>query len=115
MLPEIPAEEFAAALDACAVELLWEAAVEGPPVDAELVAQQLGLVVAQDDTMPCRGRFVRLTDRAFAAPGQGTILVGQAGRPERRQWAVAHEIGESVAQRVFAKLGLRRSCRARCP
>jgi Zn-dependent peptidase ImmA (M78 family) len=107
MLPELTPDEFAAALDACAVEVLWEAAVEGPPVDAELVAQRLGLVVAQDESMPCRGRFVRLTGRAFAAPGQGTILVGPAERPERRQWAVAHEIGESVAHRVSATLGIR--------
>jgi hypothetical protein len=34
MLPELTPDEFAAALDACAVEVLWEAAVEGPPVDA---------------------------------------------------------------------------------
>jgi len=107
MLAEIPSEEFAAALDACAADILWEAAVESSPVDAELVAQRLGLVVAQDETMVCRGRFVRLTDQVFAAPGQGTILVSPAERPERRQWALAHEIGESVAHRVFAALGVR--------
>jgi IrrE N-terminal-like domain len=107
MLPEIPPDEFAAALDACAAEVLWEAAIEGPPVDAELVAQRLALVVADDATMNCRGRFVLLSNQAFEAPGQGTIVVGPAERPERRQWAVAHEIGESVALRVFAALGVR--------
>jgi hypothetical protein len=107
MLAEIAPDEFAAALDACAVELLWEAGVEGPPVDALLIAQRLGLVVASDEAMACRARFVQLIDPAFAAPGQGTILVGRSERPERRQWAVAHEIGESVAYRVFGKLGVR--------
>jgi Zn-dependent peptidase ImmA (M78 family) len=107
LFPEITTDELAAALDACAAEVLWEVAVEVPPVDAELVAKRLGLVVAQDDAMACRGRFVRLTDRVFNSPGQGTIVVGPAERPERRQWAVAHEIGESVAQRVFDALGMR--------
>lgn len=107
MLQEIPPDEFAAALDACAVEVLWEAGVEGPPVDALAIAERLGLVVASDEAMSCRARFVQLIDPVFAAPGQGTILVGPNERPERRQWAVAHEIGESVAYRVFGKLGVR--------
>ena len=33
MLSEIPDDEFAAALDACAAEVLWEAGVLEPPVD----------------------------------------------------------------------------------
>ncbi len=107
MLPEIPAEEFAAALDACAAGVLWEAGVEGPPVDALAVADRLGLVVARDDWTDCRARFVRLSDGAREAEGLGTIVVGPAERPEREQWAVAHEIGESVAHRVFAALGVR--------
>jgi Zn-dependent peptidase ImmA (M78 family) len=107
MLPEIPPEEFAAALDACAMGVLWEAGVESPPVDALVVAQRLGLIVAHDDRTACRGRFVRLADRARGSDGLGTIVVGPAERPEREQWAVAHEIGESVAHRVFEALGVR--------
>lgn len=106
MLPEIPAEEFAAALDACAAGVLWEAGIEGPPVDALAVAPRLGLVVARDDWADCRARFVRLNDQE-SGDGLGTIIVGPAERPERRQWAVAHEIGESVAHRVFDALGVR--------
>src|SRR6187399_382518 len=49
MLSEIPDDEFAAALDACAAEVLWEAGVTGPPVDALAVADGLQLVVGRDD------------------------------------------------------------------
>ena len=105
MLSEIPDDEFAGAIDACAAEVLWEAGVYQPPVDALAVAEGLQLVVARDFAMPYRGRFVRLADRRGARE-QGTIVVGQAERPEREQWAIAHEIGESVAYRVFERLGV---------
>jgi hypothetical protein len=104
MLSEIPADEFAAALDACAAAVLWEAGVAEPPVDAMVVAERIGLVVAYNGTLAGRGRLVELADPRGGAAGQGTIVVGPAERPERLQWAVAHEIGESVAYRVFAAL-----------
>lgn len=106
MLSEIPDDEFAAALDACASEVLWEAGISEPPVDALVVAERLHLVVARDFAMPCRGRFVRLANQQCDGGGQGTIVVGTAERPEREQWAVAHEIGETVAYRVFERLGV---------
>jgi Zn-dependent peptidase ImmA (M78 family) len=106
MLGEIPDDEFAAALDACAAEVLWEAGVSEPPVDTLAVAERLHLAVARDFSMPYRGRFVQLADRQGDGGGQGTIVVGSAERPEREQWAVAHEIGESVAYRVFERLGV---------
>jgi hypothetical protein len=57
--------------------------------------------------MPYRGRFVRLAERnSDEGGGVGTIVVGAAERPEREQWSVAHEIGESVAYRVFERLGV---------
>ncbi|MEX2187532.1 MAG: hypothetical protein WD875_12090 [Pirellulales bacterium] len=105
MLSEIPADEFAAALDACAAEVLWEAGIAAPPVDAAVVAERIGLVVARNDALACRGRLVQLADPRGGDAGQGTIVVGPAERPERLQWAVAHEVGESVAYRVFAALG----------
>jgi Zn-dependent peptidase ImmA (M78 family) len=107
MLSEIPDDEFAAALDACAAEVIWEAGVYEPPIDALAVADGLGLVVARDFTMSCRARFVNLTaSEGTRGSGQGTIVVGEAERPERQQWAVAHEVGESVAYRVFDRLGI---------
>ena len=79
---------------------------DGPPVDALAVAEGLQLVVTRDYAMPHRGRFVRLGGSYEDGGGQGTIVVGVAERPEREQWAVAHEIGESVAYRVFERLGV---------
>jgi hypothetical protein len=104
MLSEIPDDELAGALDACAAEALWEAGVSEPPVDALAVAEALGLVVAHDFALPYRGRFVRLAEQGGG--GQATIVVGQSERPEREQWTVAHEIGESIAYRVFDRLGV---------
>lgn len=107
MLSEIPEDEIAAALDACAAEVLWEADVTEPPVDAHIVAEGLNLVVARDYGMSCRGRFVRLAGHnRDDGGGVGTIVVVAAERPEREQWAIAHEIGESVAYRVFERLGV---------
>jgi hypothetical protein len=105
MLSEIPDDEFTAALDACAADALWEAGVGSPPVDALAVAEALQLAVAHDYAMPCRGRYVRLADHDGGG-GQGTIVVGLAERPEREQWAIAHEIGECIAYRVFERLGV---------
>ena len=107
MLSEIPDEELAAALDVCASEVLWEAGITDPPVDALAVAHAIGMVVTRDDALPYRGHFVRLAEREKGGGGQATIVIGQAERPEREQWAVAHEIGESVAYRVFERLGVR--------
>jgi hypothetical protein len=107
MIAEIAEDEFAAALDACCAEAIWEAGVLEPPVDAFAVASGLGLDVAWDRTMPARGRFVRLVAEKECHPDRGgTIVVGAAERPEREQWAVAHEIGESIAYRVFERLGV---------
>ncbi|MEM6329541.1 MAG: ImmA/IrrE family metallo-endopeptidase [Planctomycetota bacterium] len=112
-------EDLAAALDATASELLWEASVTGPPVDAFAVAGELGLFVAEDDRLAPRGRFSRLggisatpvgAGAAGAGPtpqsAEGLILLRTEPRRERRQWAVAHEVGEYAASRVYSRLGV---------
>jgi hypothetical protein len=104
MLSEISEDEFAAALDAVASEVLWEADISEPPVDALPVADALGMAITYDHSMPYRGRYARLAD--LGGGGQATIVLGQSERPEREQWAVAHEIGESVAYRVYERLGI---------
>jgi hypothetical protein len=112
MLPEIPAEQFRRVLDVVAREILLEAGLQQPPVDAFHVAEQLGLIVARDQPAARglaspRARFVRLGASAGPSPAsEGAILVADDPRRERRQWAVAHEIGESRAYRVFAELGV---------
>lgn len=103
MLTDIPTEQFSVTVEEVAKAVLAEVEWESPPVDALAVAQRLNLVVARDTTMDVRARFVRLSEVGGA--GRGTILLGDDPRAERRQWAVAHEVGESIAQRVFVRLG----------
>ncbi|TWT90429.1 hypothetical protein Mal64_08180 [Pseudobythopirellula maris] len=110
MLSELTHEEHSAALDRCAEDLLWEAAVDAPPVDAFRLARRLGIVVTGDASLAGRARRVGYrrptTAGRFAAPLAGAIALANEARPERRQWAVAHEVGEHVAHRVFDLLGV---------
>jgi len=103
MLAELAVEEVAAVLYAVVLDLLEAACVAGPPVDALALARALSVTVAEDDGQQGRARFVRLKRRGVAPP-RATILLKPEPRPERRQWAVAHEIGEHAAVRVFERL-----------
>jgi len=87
------------------MELLTEAAVAGPPVDAFRVARRLGIAVAEDDRQRGRARYVRLAGHD-GQPSAPTILLRPEPRRERKHWAVAHEIGEHAAFRVFNCLGV---------
>jgi len=103
MLPEITQEELSAALDAVVMEVLQEAGIDRPPVDAMAITRRFGITVAQDDRQRGRARYVRLRGTGGRKPSP-TILLRPEPRRERRQWAVAHEIGEHVAHRVFDRL-----------
>ena len=103
MPPEITPEEFAAALDATVAEILTAAEVVGPPVDAHDVARQLLLTVAWDARQAGRARIVHLAGEAGGS-FNGSILLRPEPRAERRHWAIAHEIGEETAARVFGLL-----------
>jgi hypothetical protein len=102
MLPELTVQEWAAALDVTAAELLARLPLPAPPVDALRLAEVLGLDVAWDDRQQGRGRIARLA----VAGGSGSILLRPDPRRERLQWAIAHEIGEFCAHRAFAQLGI---------
>jgi Zn-dependent peptidase ImmA (M78 family) len=104
MLTEIPVEQLAEAIKDCASELLAEAGIDRPPVDAVTMAQRLGLIVARDGRSDVRGRFVRMAHPGGV--GRGTIFLAEEPRRERRQWATAHEIGEFAALRVFDMLSV---------
>jgi Zn-dependent peptidase ImmA (M78 family) len=104
MLPEIPEEQVRTAVEGVALEVLAEGDIFAPPVDAALLAQRLGMVVARDGVSDTRARFVRLGGAGVG--GQATIYLADEPRPERRHWAIAHEIGESEAYRVFGELGV---------
>ncbi len=103
MLAEVTREDLAAALDAVADALLWQAGVVGPPVDAFTLAAKLGIAVAPDQWQTGRARYVRLRNWTGEGP-RPAILLRADPRPEREHWAVAHEIGEHAAHRVFAHL-----------
>ena len=102
---ELTADEYSAALDHVAGEALAAASVAAPPVDAVLVACRLGMVVARDGAPAGRARRARLGAHA-RGDAQTVILVRDEPRPERRQWSVAHEIGEQLAHRVFVRLSV---------
>jgi hypothetical protein len=104
MLPEIPEEQVRAALEGVARDVLAESEIYGPPVDAFLLAERLGMIVARDGVGDTRARFVRIGGSGEG--GQTAILLADDPRPERRHWAVAHEVGESQAYRVFSELGV---------
>lgn len=101
MITELCPAEISRVVDRVADDLLWEACVDRPPVDAFTIARRLQLRVVSDRRMPTRGRFVHTADGTA-----GTVIVGAEQRPERRQWAVAHEIGEAFAYRAFDYLGV---------
>jgi Zn-dependent peptidase ImmA (M78 family) len=104
MFSGLSAEQWAASLDGVANQVLDAAQVFHPPVDAMTVARAIGLTVATDDQQQGRARYVHLRGHRGRA-SRPTILVKSDPRAERRQWAVAHEIGEHVAHRVFYDLG----------
>ncbi|MCE9554291.1 MAG: ImmA/IrrE family metallo-endopeptidase [Planctomycetes bacterium] len=105
MLPKIAIEEWSKALDGCVINMLVQQGMEGPPIDAIQLAAGLGMDIAWDAAQPGRARIVKLS-RATGGTAQHAVLVRPEPRPERIQWAVAHEIGESLANQVFTELGV---------
>ncbi|MBS0210013.1 MAG: ImmA/IrrE family metallo-endopeptidase [Planctomycetes bacterium] len=113
MLAEIPWEQVYRAIDAQVGRLLRRAGVFQPAVDAFRVAQALGLTVLRNDRQAERARYVR---SGFNSPGErsgrddmlreASIFIRRDPRPEREQWAVAHEIGEHLSVELFASLGV---------
>lgn len=87
------------ACDAVVADLLQAAQIAVPPVDALVLSQRLQHTLLWDASQAGRGRLVR-------REGTTTILLRPDERPERVQWAAAHELGESVAWRVCQELGV---------
>ncbi|MGW8257753.1 MAG: ImmA/IrrE family metallo-endopeptidase [Thermoguttaceae bacterium] len=105
MLSHLTIEELSGALDAVVDEMLERCALKEPPIDAFQAAEALGITVALDDCQQGRGRYVRFCS-ARSSGQRTTILLRSDPREERRQWALAHELGEHTAYRVFALLGV---------
>lgn len=107
MIGEIPAEELSAVVEMVSREVLWEAGVDRPPVDAIAVAAALGCTVVAGGGRAGRASRVSLSGAASCQPhepGGQVIVLSAEDRPERRQWCVAHELGELLAGRIFDRL-----------
>jgi len=92
-------------LDDVAADALAEAGIDRPPVDPFALARVQGITVAEDAAQVGRGRYVRLGSRRGHRP-QPAVLLRPEERPERSHWALAHEIGEHLAHRVFGQLNV---------
>jgi hypothetical protein len=93
------AADWSAACDDVVSEVLRAAGVNAPPVDAVTVAARCQWPVVWDFHQTGRARLQRLD-------GRPTLFVRPAERPERLQWAVAHEIGEVLTRQVCQALDL---------
>ncbi|MES1213624.1 MAG: hypothetical protein ABUL64_03475 [Singulisphaera sp.] len=105
MLAEIPVEEWAACLDRTTARLLKRCGVRKPPVDALRMAAALGIETAVDCGQQVRARYVELRAARGGNP-RPAILLRPEPRGERRQWAVAHELGERESAVVFQLLAV---------
>ena len=94
-----------AVVDTVVSELLEEARIDGPPIDTFELANRLDFSVGWDDCQRGRGRCVHLKGSPGSEPTVAALLRSDP-RPERNQWALAHEIGEQAASRVFARLDM---------
>jgi len=97
---EVAAEctTWTAILDEVAHGVLDRASITGPPIDTLDVARRLKVPVAFDGAQAERGRYKRIGGRSL-------ILLKPDERPERLQWAIAHELGEAVAHQAFERVG----------
>jgi IrrE N-terminal-like domain len=99
MMPDTDWSAFTRTIDDHVSRLLGSAAIHQPPVDAIDLARRLDIDVLVDATQQPRGRQVRVAGRA-------SIFIRPEPRHERRQWAVAHELGEVVACDLFSETGI---------
>lgn len=102
LVPEF-ATQIAAELDEFCRVTLERAHITANHLDMLLLAQRMGMEVVIDPDSSQRAKCVRLQ--------QGTrtrwvLLLQRDIRPERLQWAAAHELGEALAAQAAAWLHL---------
>ncbi len=90
-------EDLSDLLNKIAGDILEQGAVVAPPVNAIELAKHLQMGVIFDSQQPTRARHKQIMQ-------QHTIFLKPDDRPERMQWAAAHELGEVFAWRVFDQL-----------
>lgn len=100
MLDDMTREEVVAVLDTLVDQLLGEAGVSGPPVDAISLAQKhLGMTIVMDRNQADRGRAQR-------TGGRQRIYLRPEPLEERHQWTVAHEIGQHLKDEIQSQLSI---------
>jgi hypothetical protein len=95
--PDLP--ELFTSVDQVAEMLLAQARWVDPPVNAWDLAKRLNITVAIDTSQVVRARQKRIAGRA-------AVFLRPEPRFERTQWAIAHEIAEHAAYRVFQLAGV---------
>jgi len=86
-------ESWDLAIDELCGDILTRLATEEPPVDALHAARLLGCELAYDQSQQGRARQKMIE-------GQPAVLLKPDDRPERLQWATAHELGEIFAWKI---------------
>jgi Zn-dependent peptidase ImmA (M78 family) len=100
MVFELIRDDLVGQVDLAVAELLADAGVDAPPVDAIAIAQRhLGMVVCLDKRQTQRGRAQR-------GAGCRRIYLRPEPTVERHQWTVAHEIGEHLKPSLLSRLGV---------
>jgi hypothetical protein len=83
--------------------VLRRAGIKRPPIDAAEVARRLGYAVLWDASQQSRAR-IALVRGAPSRTSRPAIFLRPEPRPERVQWAIAHELGEACAGHVIDRL-----------
>jgi len=96
------AGQIATELDEFCRSTLDRAQVEPRPDDIFALADRLGIEIVVDHRASQRARCVRLRR---GAQSRWLLVLQSDARPERLQWAAAHELGETLAGEAASKLG----------
>lgn len=87
-------EEVVELLDRVVGDLLVRCGIEKPPVDPKKIADKLGLVYSEADLEGRRGQ-------SYRRQGRQHVEVQRRDRPERINFALAHEIVELELKKVL--------------
>lgn len=90
-------EQWDAAIDDVVSEIFRTLAIEQPPVDALFIVRAVGCELAFDAGQWGRARQKKID-------GQTAVFLKPDDRPERLQWAAAHELGEIFAWQICQKV-----------
>lgn len=101
LLPEFAAQ-ISTELDEFCRGMIERACLTSYPADMLLLAQRLGIEVVIEEEGTQRGRCVRL--RHGSQP-RWVLFLRCEPRPERLQWAAAHELGEVLAIEAIIHFG----------